>query len=290
MPGLMDVCTAPVESHYAPVLLQTPDNKHRLHLLPTDASPCALYGVPPIFLVTPQREVLQCWAIPILQIQMHAADDGERVRMPPWKHDLIEGLERNYEFLEELMCGHIAPNDPRLMLPFESGQCICFENRHDMAYAAGAFHSHTDTPCCRCRAKTGGHDSGDNSSESAFLTQDQPATAFFGDRINRAANLDGQVDATVRAVHSMRNDTVHRFACPHCPAIYSWAKDHETGTIYFQFASQTGPITKPTDRQWLQLVHPTWRLPRAGEDMMFRTHCTDRYCRTTIEWTNHAGG
>ncbi|KIH87047.1 hypothetical protein SPBR_04801 [Sporothrix brasiliensis 5110] len=250
MPGLIDACTVPVESHYAPVLLRTRDNKHRPHLLPTDASPCAPHGVGPIFLVTPQREVLQCWAIPILQIQTHAADDGERVRMPPWKHDLIEGLERNYEFLEELMCGHIAPNDPRLMMPFESGQCICFENRQDMAYAAG----------------------------------------FFGDRINCAANLDGQVDATVRAVHFMRNGTVHRFACPHCPAIYSWAMDHEAGAIFFQFASQTGPITKPTDRQWLQLLHPAWRLPRAGEDMMFRTHCTDRYCRTTIEWANHAAG
>jgi hypothetical protein len=82
----------------------------------------------------------------------------------------------------------------------------------------------------------------------------------------------------------MQQNTTHRFACSHCAAVYMWAMDQTTKTVYFQFECQTAPVTKPTDKGCLQLLDPQWRMAHTGEDMVFRTHCADRTCRTTIEW------
>lgn len=282
-PGLgrrLLACPESTEAHYAPVL-------QRLHnglLLLSEPTSTLAKGAPPLLVITGKREVLQCWAIPILQLTY---GDG----VPPPRQDLADGLGRNYDHLQDLMCGHIAPNDPRLLLPFAPGQCGCYddgpgeENWH-YPDSSGSHHNHNHNAfCCRCRCEEEdwyGSDS-DQPFHHGFLTYDQPATDFFNN------NVDGDaatVEAVVRAVHYMLQETAHRYACPHCPAVYTWAMDHATQTIFFQCASKTAPLAKPTDRQWLQLLDPQWRMAHTGNDMMFRTHCPDRYCRTTIQWAD----
>lgn len=142
--------------------------------------------------------------------------------------------------------------------------------------------------CCRCRDS-------DLHLSTAFFNNSTPAHVFFqGDESTPGALVSSKrvafddktkrIRDTLRAVQYLRNDITHRFCCPHCPAVYSWAMENKTGIVYFQLASKTRRFKSSDSLQWLQLIDPKWRMEHAGDDMLLRTHCPDRYCKTSIDW------
>lgn len=254
---------------------------HHAPLLPLSEPPP--YSNGPLFRVSRNSNLMRAWAIPIMRLRMDEVDEVGRQAHPATKDALTVGLVRNAEYMERMMCGHIAPTDPRLLLPFAPGQCACFDDAEggleDLPLHKATYHDHgavhgehlghprSDYDCCRCRSIWRPELCGQ------FLPDDVPAhlpTEADGARLH---------DAKV-AWHAR-----HRYACSYCPAVYSWAKGPD-GTVYLQYVNETRSMWSATNLEWLKGLDPAWRAGVSGDQLQHVTWCRDRYCKTNLSWTD----
>ncbi|CAK7213567.1 hypothetical protein SBRCBS47491_001847 [Sporothrix bragantina] len=300
------------ERHFAPVLQARLDgstvhyeyDKEDLNFIP-----------PTIFLDERNKPLNQYWCIPVLQMpSRHKYSWREDPQLPP-RQAFADALERNVAYLEGMMCGHIAPTDARLMLPFERGQCCCWDIQDRATMPRSLFplpstanyrHCHSivnqdsaGNECCPCFVERYpqwafedfcvdmyGEDYMDRDDEEAKydvnMTWVRPPKVPVMPRNEKRKAI--RADLHRDAVNCITRKT-HRYRCPCCPAVYSWGFDRDTNVVYFMMARKTRSIVWPDQKEWLQLLDPTWRIGEATDlKTHYSTSCSDQYCKTNTHW------